>query len=115
MASQTYGPAAAQVPPDTLEAQTPAGQANWAAQTRADATSSAVWIHDDDSTGQRPAAEHVGSGALVRGADEQCRQLGVGEGTVARSTAAGLLGWLTGRDRDVQITAPHRSLPAIPR
>jgi maleylpyruvate isomerase len=42
-------------------------------------------------------------------------QLGAGEGTVARSTAASLLGWLTGRTRDVQITTPHRSLPAIPR
>ena len=42
-------------------------------------------------------------------------QLGAGEGTVARSTAAGLLGWLTGRARDVQITTPHGSLPAIPR
>jgi len=28
--------------------------------------------------------------------------------TVARSTAAGLLGLLTGRTRDVQVTTPHR-------
>jgi hypothetical protein len=39
------------------------------------------------------------------------RRLGAGEGTVARSTAAGLLGWLTGRTRDIQITTPHGSLP----
>jgi maleylpyruvate isomerase len=42
-------------------------------------------------------------------------QLGRGDGAVARSTAAGLLGWLTGRDRDVQITSPDGSLPAVPR
>jgi maleylpyruvate isomerase len=42
-------------------------------------------------------------------------QLGAGEGTVARSTAAGLPGWLTGQTRDVQITTRHGTLPAIPR
>ena len=34
---------------------------------------------------------------------------------MARSTAAGLPGWLTGRARDVQITTRHGSLPALPR
>jgi hypothetical protein len=33
MASQTYGQADAQAPPDTLEAQTLADQANWAVRT----------------------------------------------------------------------------------
>ena len=42
-------------------------------------------------------------------------QLGPGDGTMARSTAAGLLGWLTGRDRHVRITSPDGRLPVVPR
>jgi len=42
-------------------------------------------------------------------------QLGPGDGAVARSTAAGLLGWLTGRDRHVRITSPDGRLPTVPR
>ena len=43
---------------------------------------------------------------------DRCWRLGSGEGRVARSTAAELLGWLTGRDRDVRVIAPHGGLPA---
>ena len=42
-------------------------------------------------------------------------QLGSGDSAMARSTAAELLGWLTGRDRHVQITSPDGSLPTVPR
>ena len=42
-------------------------------------------------------------------------QLGPGDGTMARSTAAGLLGWLTGRDRHGRITSPDGRLPVVPR
>jgi len=42
-------------------------------------------------------------------------QLGPGDGAVARSTAAELLGWLTGRDRHGRITSPDGRLPVVPR
>ena len=45
---------------------------------------------------------------------DQRWQLGPGDSVAARSTAAGLLGWLTGRDRHVRIT-PDGDLPVLPR
>jgi maleylpyruvate isomerase len=53
---------------------------------------------------------------LLEPADrDRCWRLGPGEGKVARSTATGLLGWLTGGDRDVRVITPHGGLPAVPR
>lgn len=69
----------------------------------------------DDVTASLSA--HGGCPAvLLESADrDRCWRLGPGEGKIARSTATELLGWLTGRDRDVRVITPHGGLPAVPR
>jgi maleylpyruvate isomerase len=69
----------------------------------------------DDVTASLSARDGCPAVLLEPTDRDRCWRLGPGEGKVARSTATELLGWLTGRDRDVQVTTPHGGLPAVPR
>ena len=52
----------------------------------------------DDVTVSLPARDGCPAVLLEPADCDRCWRLGSGEGKVARSTATGLLGWLTGRD-----------------
>ncbi len=69
----------------------------------------------DDVTASLPACDGCPAVLLEPTDCDRRWRLGSGEGKVARSTATELLGWLTGRDRDVRVIAPHGGLPAVPR
>jgi hypothetical protein len=69
----------------------------------------------DDVTASLSARDGCPAVLLEPADRDRCWRLGPGEGKVARSTATGLLGWLTGGDRDVRVITPHGGLPAVPR
>ena len=69
----------------------------------------------DDVTASLSARDGCPAVRLEPADRDRYWQFGPGGGTPARSTAAGLLGWLTGRDRDIRVTTPYNRLPAIPR
>ena len=69
----------------------------------------------DDVTASLSARDGCPAVLLEPADRDRCWRLGPGEGKIARSTATELLGWLTGRDRDVRVITPHGGLPAVPR
>jgi len=69
----------------------------------------------DDVTASLSARDGCPAVRLEPADRDRYWQLGPGGGTTARSTAAGLLSWLTGRDRDIRVTTPNNRFPPIPR
>jgi len=69
----------------------------------------------DDVTATLSARDGCPAVRLVATDREQPRQLGSDGGPEVRSTAAGLLGWLIGRNGAPPVTAQHGGPPTLPR